>query len=384
MLFACGPSQATTSSGSSSSKPIVIGIDASLTGGFASALQTNVNAVNLWTKQVNAKGGILGRQVQLVMRDDKSDPATAVSLYQDFVQQGVDFAFSISGSSIVQQVSTVCEQRQMLCLAPSGFAKSMYQRKYSYLFFTGRALGADLDAGFVEMLNAMAADQRPRSIAYATVDNISYTSEADAVKQSLHLQVVADITYPPSLNDATAIVQNIKKANPDIVFLTGIENDSVLFIRGAAQQGLAPKLFKVSQVAAALPDYLQTVGAAAGNQTIYTVGWDPSAKYPGSAQFVKDYRSMFGVDPTYNGAQTFAAMELLQQAISGAKTTDNHKLRDYVASHSFATVVGTLKFNDQGYTPPQGILVIQFQNGKPVIIWPKDQANGQLIYPRQV
>jgi branched-chain amino acid transport system substrate-binding protein len=135
-------------------------------------------------------------------------------------------------------------------------------------------------------------------------------------------------------------------------------------------------------VAGGLQDYLQTVGSA-GNETIYTVGWDPIAKFPNSAQFVKDYHAANNVDPTYLGAQTFAAMQVLEQSVNAAKTTDNTKLRNYVASHSYATVVGTLKFNSQGYTPPMGVLVLQFQAGKRVIIWPKGQATGSVIYPRQ-
>ena len=361
--------------------PIRVGIDVPLTGFFADLIRPSVQATHLWQKQINAQGGLLGRQVEITTVDNKSNPETGVSVYQDLLQENYDFIFEDGGSLMVQRESTIAEQHHRLMLAPAGFARALYQRGYKYLFFTGNSLAEDSTIGLAKLLASLPADKRPTSIAYATLENIAFTGVTRGFQdhtKDLNLKTALDITYPANLNDATPIIENIKEKNPGMVFQTGLSNDTVLFVRAAAQQGLKPAIMAVGYVAAALPNFIDTVKEA-GDLDLYATGWEPEVKNATSPDFVKNYVDAYHERPTYNAAHSYARWQILEQAVKATKSLNQDTLRSYISSHSFDTVVGTIKYNDLGYSTPDDTIVVQFQKGKRVIVWPKDQANGQLV-----
>jgi branched-chain amino acid transport system substrate-binding protein len=364
-----------------STAPIKFGIDVPVTGSFADSIKPIQQSDELWEKQVNARGGLLGRRVQLDFVDNKSSPETGISIYQRFLQANEDFIFEDGGSALVQRESTLAEQHHMLMLAPAGFARALYQRGYKFTFFTGNSLSDDVAIGLQHMIESLPAAQRPKSIGYVTLENIAFTAVTKGAQEDFKapdFTTLLDVTYPPSLNDATPLVENLKQKAPDLVFQSGMSNDTVLFVRAAKQQGLKDKLTAIAWTAAALPNFLSTVGDAADGM-IYVTGWDPGVRNAQNGTFVADYRKAYGVDPTYNAAHGFARWEILEQAITATKSLDQAVLRDYIAGHSFDTVVGPMKYNEFGYSVPKDTIVIQFQNGKGVIVWPKEQATGQLI-----
>jgi branched-chain amino acid transport system substrate-binding protein len=364
---------------SADNTPIRIGIDVPLTGFFADSIRPSVQSTELWQKQINARGGLLGRPVEITTVDNKSAPETGVSVYQDLLQKNYDFIFEDGGSLMVQRESTLAEQHHRLMLAPAGFAQALYKRGYKYLFFTGNSLAEDSTIGLAELLASLPAEKRPKSIAYATLENIAFTGVTrgfqDHVK-NLNMKTALDVTYPANLNDATPIIENIKEQDPGMVFQTGLSNDTVLFVRAAAQQGLKPPIMAVGYVAAALPSFIDTVKEA-GDLDLYATGWEPEVKNATNPDFVKNYVETYHERPTYNAAHSYARWQILEQAVSATKSLDQDTLRDYISSHSFDTVVGPIKYNDLGYSTPADTIVVQFQNGNRVIVWPKDQANGQ-------
>lgn len=374
------PSQTATGAGA---KPVVIGFSAPLTGALAEAIKPEVNAHKLWEKEVNERGGLLGRPVQLEYLDNKSDPDTAVSVYQKLVQQGVDFAIEAGGSGIAQRTSTIAEQSGKLFLTV-GTARVLFERGYKNIFLAAPAVSEESTYSLFEALKAMPPDQRPKTIAYVTLDSPSYAGGVQGLQQllkPLNIREVLNITYPPSINDATPFVQNLKDSKAELVYQNGNTNDTVLFIRAIKQQGLEAKMLVVSLVAASLPNFYEMVGDAA-EQVVYHGLWEPEAKTKGIAEFVNAYREFYGTDPNYLSACAYSSLQIIEQAVNATISLDQAVLRDYVAKNEFVTVVGTLKYNDQGYPAPKSLPLVQWQKGKRVLIAPQDQATGQLIYPR--
>ena len=380
-LFTIAALALTAANASAADNPIRIGIDVPVTGFFANSIRPSIQATQLWQKQTNAQGGLLGRQIDIVTVDNKSNPETGVSIYQDFLQKNFDFIFEDGGSLMVQRKSTLAEQNHRLMLAPAGFAQALYKRGYKYLFFTGNSLSEDSTVGLSRLLASLPPDKRPASIAYATLENIAFTAVTrgfqDHIKD-LNIKTVLDVTYPANLNDATPIIENIKQQNPAMVFQSGLSNDTVLFVRAAAQQGLKPAITAIGYVAGALPNFIDTVKDA-GDLDLYATGWEPEVRNATNPGFVKAYEEMFHERPTYNAAHSYARWQILAAAITATKSLDQDTLREYLGSHSFDTVVGTMKFNNLGYSTPDDTLVVQFQDGKRVIVWPPDQANGKFV-----
>jgi branched-chain amino acid transport system substrate-binding protein len=365
--------------------PIRVGIDVPLTGFFADSIKPSVQATQLWEKQINAQGGLLGRKIEINTVDNKSNPETGVSVYQDLLQQNYDFIFEDGGSLMVQRESTVAEQHHRLMLAPAGFAQALYKRGYKYLFFTGNSLAEDSTIGLAKLLASLPVGTRPSTIAYATLENIAFTGVTRGFQdhtKDLGVKTVLDITYPANLNDATPIIENIKQQNSGMVFQTGLSNDTVLFVRATAQQGLAPPIMAVGYVAAALPNFIDTVRDAA-DLDVYATGWEPEVKNATNLAFVSSYEDTYHERPTYNAAHSFARWQILGQAVTATKSLDQDVLRNYISSHTFDTVVGLIKYNDLGYSTPDDTIVVQFQKGKRVIVWPKDQSNGELVMRKQ-
>jgi branched-chain amino acid transport system substrate-binding protein len=134
----------------------------------------------------------------------------------------------------------------------------------------------------------------------------------------------------------------------------------------------------VGYVAAALPNFIDTVKEAA-DLDVYATGWEPEVKNATNPAFVQAYQEAYHERPTYNAAHSFARWQILEKAVTETKSLDQDIVRNYISSHTFDTVVGPIKYNDVGYSTPDDTIVVQFQNNKRVIVWPKDQANGELI-----
>lgn len=366
-------------------KPIRIGINVSLTGPFADSIKPTQWADELWEKQINAKGGLLGRKVEITFVDNKSNPDQANAIYEKMVQENYDFIFENSGSLLVQRESTLAEQRKRLFLAPNGFARSLYERGYKYLFYTGAALSEDMNIGIKRLYDTIPADRRPKTISYVAVENIAFTAAVKGAKdifQPLGLSGLLDITYPASLNDATPIISNLKQKNADIVYQAGLVNDTVLFARAAAQQDLKYKSMVIGLTAGAQPNFIPSLGAQAVEGMIYATGWDASLKTPGNTEFVKEYTAARKVEPIYNAAQAYTRWQIFEQAVNATKSLDNDVLREHLLKNTFQTVQGTFKFNEKGYMVPEDTVVTQFQGGKRVIVWPKSAATGTFVYPK--
>ena len=280
--------------------------------------------------------------------------------------------------------STLAEQYKKLMLAPAGFARALYERGYKYTFFTGNCLSDNVATGYAKMLESLPDATKPKSIAYATLQNIAFTAATRGAQQDtkpLDMKMLLDLTYPPSINDATPMISDIKQASPDLVFQTGMSGDTVMFVRAAKEQGLSYKLLSIGYTAASLPNFLGIVGDAAEG-AVYATGWEPEAKLGHNAEFVAAYEKEYGTIPTYNSANGYARWEILEQLVNETKSLDQTVLRDKLAGGTFETVNGTIKYSGKKcYSVPDSTLVVQFQHGKRVIVWPKEQATGSLIYP---
>lgn len=367
-------------------KPLRIGINISLTGPLADAIRPAQFASEVWERQVNARGGLLGRKVELTYLDNKSNPDAGVAIFERMLQDNYDFIFEDSGALLVQRESTLAEQRKRLFLVPNGFARSLYERGYKYLFFTGAAVSEDLNIGLTRLMGTIPEAQRPKTIGYAAVENIAFTSIVKGMQEMvkpLGVTGVLEVTYPPSLNDATPIISNLKQRAPDIVYQSGLYNDTVLFTRAATQQNLKARLFIIGLVAGAQPNFIPSVGAQAVEGMVYTVGWDRRLKTHENAEFVKAYMDHKSFEPTYNAAQAFTRWQIFEQAVNATKSFDHDRLRDYIAANTFKTVQGDFKYNGRGYREPEDTIVIQFQQGNRVIVWPRSEATGQFVYPRR-
>ena len=194
-LAACGsrPSeQATTST-----EPIVIGISLPLTGDFSQPGGEAKRGYEVWQKQVNATGGLLGRQVQLKIVDDASSQDTVVSDYTKLITQDkVDLVLGTFSSLLNYPASAVAEKNQMVFVEPAGGAPNMFARGFKYLFFAQQATAPHQADVFVNYIKSLPPDQRPKTAAYPTQDDPFAAPVIESMQKQLSALGVQDRLQP--------------------------------------------------------------------------------------------------------------------------------------------------------------------------------------------
>src|SRR3989454_2779455 len=232
---------------SQAAPPIRIGLGMALTGGLAANGKAALLAMEIWRDEINQKGGLLGRPVELVYYDDQTKPAAVPGIYSKLLDvDNVDFVISGYGTNLIAPAMPIVIERQRVFMGLFGLANN---EKFNYPYYfqiapNGPSPAQEFSRAFFEL----AAQQNPklRTVALVGADaEYPHNALAGAREnlKKLGFEVVYDSTYPPTTVDYTPIVRSIKAANPDIVFVASYPPDSVGMVLAAHEVGLRPKLF---------------------------------------------------------------------------------------------------------------------------------------------
>jgi branched-chain amino acid transport system substrate-binding protein len=382
--------------------PIKVGFSASLTGGLASSGKANLLAQQIWQEQINARGGLLGRQVQLVYYDDQSKPDTIPGIYAKLIDvDKVDLLMGAATNLIVAAMPEIMQRQKMVMVLVALGSNDEF--KYPRYFQTA-AWGSDakgvIGRAFFEV--AKTITPRPKTVAFVGADaefSNNVLTGARALAKENSFQVVYDRTYPPSTTDYTPIVRAIQAANPDLVFVASYPLDSVGLVRAATEVGLKTQMFGGGMVGLQYATFLQQLADKVDrvvNYHLYVPA--PTMSFPGIEEFLKVYQARApeqGTDPLgfYQPPFAYAAMQILEQAVKATGTLDDAKLADYIHKNEFDTIVGKVRFDAKGEWATPRLLMIQYQNiqggnldqyrkpGKAVILYPPQYKDGDLQHP---
>jgi branched-chain amino acid transport system substrate-binding protein len=383
-------------------EPIKIGFSESLTGGLAVNGRQMLLTAQIWAADVNAKGGLLGRPVELVYYDDQSNPGLVPAIYTKLLNlDKVDLLFA-SGTNISSAAMPTIVEHGRLIMDTLALAVNEHF-KYPR-FFQTMPYGPDgkdaISRGFFEA--AMSMDPHPESVALIGADAEFSKSALEGAHQStrrLGLRIVHEAHYPPATVDYAPILRAVKAANADIVFVASYPTDTAGILRSVHEIGLSAKLFGGAMVG------LQYSGLKAqfAEQLNNLVGYElyvhePTMHFPGIDDFLEKYRlraERAGVDSLgyYVPPFTYATLDILAQAVTAVGDVDPDKLADYIHSTTFKTLVGDVRFGPDGEWAAPRILTIQYRDirgpdlkqftepGHQVILYPPEFKTGTLAYP---
>jgi len=389
VLVACGGGGASNTQ-QASTKPIVIGGTLGLTGAFAGP-SVEYNAVyNYWLQQVNAKGGLLGRKVEMKIFNDESTPTTAQQLYNQLINgDKVDLLLAPFATPIGGAIVPIVEQHHILLFNGGFVGINIFNNADGWVIGSYTYQEPDYTKGLFQLINTLPSDQRPTKVAIFTAQNPFTLVDRDGLNgqggalqyaKQAGLKVVVNEQYPSTTTDFTGLVQKAKSAGADLVLELGTPNDSIQVARTVNQLGYKPKIFcTCGSQATTLPAWPQ-LGAAGEGVVGTTVSW-PNQGFPGLSNLQQFFKQRNEQDiPTY-GVVAYAILQVLQQAVEGAKTTDQTKLRHYILSgHVFRTAAGDIKYQSNG-TPTYSQIVLQYINGQNQVVWPEKVATGKLVVP---
>jgi len=384
--------------------PIKIGFGMALTGGLSANGKPALLALQIWKDDVNKKGGLLGRQVELIFYDDQTNPATIPGIYSKLLDvDKVDLIISGYGTNLIAPLLPIAMERKLTLIGMFGLANN---EKYQYPnYFQIQPAGPDPQTstaiGFFEL--AARQTPKPQSVAIVGAD-AEYPQNAlvgarDLIKK-FGFKTVYDKTYPPSTVDYTPIVRAIKATNPDIVFVASYPPDSVGMLRAVHEVGLQPKILGGGMVGLMFTTVMTSMGPLLNGVVNYDF-WAPEPPFlaiSGIKEFLKEYQARAekaGVDPLgyYLPPYSYAVGQVLGQAVEATKGTDQQKIADYIRANEFNTVVGKIKFGKNGEWAKGRTLMVQYQKiqgtgidqfrgpGKKVVLYPDDLKSGNIIYP---
>ena len=383
-LAACGGgSGADGGDGADSDEPIRIGTSLPLTGEFSQPGKAAEEGYKVWQDMINANGGLLGRQVELVVKDDASNQNTIVSDYNALISQDeVDLLLGTFSSLLNLPASAVAERNQMLYVEPAGGSPEMFTRGFQYLFFTQQATSDKQGKVFAEWVAGLPEDERPQTAAYPTLDDPFAAPNVAGIREILEgagIETVYEETYAIDTKNFDTIVNAMKNAEPDLVVHGAQFEDGIGLTRSMLKADFTPEMFYQTNAPSFGDQFSEGIGPENTEGVLYAVSHSPDADTPGNAEFVAKYEEMFGTgEVPEDAADAFAAAEVLQAAVEAVGAIDDQQaLADWLHENEVETILGPLSWDETG-APTGEFLIGQWQGGHPEIVLPEDAATSEI------
>ena len=371
-----------------SAGPIKIGISLSLSGDFSDSGKAAQRGYKLWRNVVNAHGGVLGRKVELIVKDDTSSPTQASTNYQNFITKDkVDLVFGPFSTLLSAPSAAVANRYGYAFIEPAGGGPAVFQEKLHNAFFTQPAPVLQSADVFVKYLLSLPKSQQPKTAAYPSLDDPFASPIADRVRTLLEkagVKTVYKTVYPSETTDMTPIMQKIASKHPDAVIGGTQSNDAFAQVKAMIQLKFSPKFVFLTNGPNDPAEFPSKVGANNVNGIFSTGDWFPQERSPGNAAFVKAYVKAYGgsvdtIDPT--AAEAYAVGQVVQDVAKKIHSIDNKTIIATLHAGSWPTVEGVLHWNSIG--EPQGSdLLVEWVNGKLNPVFPKAVALATPITPK--
>jgi len=352
--------------------PVRIGYSMCLTGLFAQAAPSQVNAYELWKDQVNAAGGLeIGgqrRPVEFVSYDDQSTPANAVRIYEKLItEDNVDLLAAPWSTPIHLAIAPVLAKHKFPMVGNTAASVKLREVKPGYIWFPTAVIP---DKVGEELAAFMAKENVKTAAVFANVLPLAQEIKAYLLPalEKNGIKLVANEDFPPDIKDMTTLISGANQSSPDAFIVLSYPSDTFLFATQAKQLNVkAP--FVLSLIGATISAYQQAFGAGVDNMV--TVGhWSPNqSKWPRARPFYDAYLAKYKEAPdALDSVLSYMSMEILQQAVATAGL-DKEKIREAIASQTFDTINGPVKFDGvQNTMTPTSFL--QIQDGNLELVWP--------------
>ena len=378
-LAACGDDD---SGDGDSDGPITIGTSLPLTGEFSQPGKAAEEGYKIWQDTVNADGGLLGRQVELIVKDDASNQNTIVADYNALIgQDKVDLLLGTFSSLLNLPASAVAEKNQMVYVEPAGGSPDMFNRGFEYLFFAQQATADRQGLVFADWVANLPEDQRPKTAAYPTLDDPFAAPVVEGAREALEaagVETVYEETYAIDTKNFDTIVSAMKNAAPDLVFHGAQFEDGVGLTRSMLKAGFTPDMFFQTNAPSFGDQFAEGVGAENTEGVFFAVSHSPDADTPGNAEFVQAYEDEYGGLPPEDAADAYAAGQVLQAAVEAVGSIeDQEALADWLRDNEVETILGPLSWEDTG-APTGEFLIGQWQGGKAEIVLPEEAATAEI------
>jgi len=390
-----------TSRAGAEEPPIKIGMSMPQTGGLAAGGKASLLGIEIWRDDINARGGLLGRKIELVVYDDKSSASETPAIYAKLLDvDKVDLLFAPYATVPTAPILPLVKQRGMLMMGNFSF---QVNSKIGHDMWFNNAPWGPADAWASSFLS-LGQKAGGKTVALLSADqefaqNLAKT--AREVAKQRDLPIVFDQAYPPSTVEFSSIIRALDAAKPDIVYVASYPPDSAAILRAVNEIGVGDnvKIFGGAMVGLQFAGVMQNLGSLLNGVVNFNT-WlpEPSMYFDGTKAFFETYSKRAveaKVDPLgyYLAPFGFAMGQLIEEAVNATKSLDQKTLAKYLRDNVHHTIVGPIEYAADGEWKQTATLEAQFRgvvdknvdqfrsSGKQVILFPDRLKTGDLIFP---
>jgi branched-chain amino acid transport system substrate-binding protein len=372
-----------------------------LSGPLAGGGRQSQLALQLWAEDVNARGGLLGRKVEVVSYDDQASPALTPGIFSKLVDlDKVDLLVAPYGTVPAAAVMPFAKERRLLLIGQIGYQINS-KTKHDMWFNNSPWSDADSWVGGYFRLGQSVGVKKVAFLASDQEFAQNILAGAKKLAKDAGLETVYEQTYPPTTVDFSSMIRAIRSTKPDMVFVASYPADSTGIIRAVNEIGIGSsvKLFGGGMVGLQYASVMQSLGSQLNGVVNYhTYVPEKTMSFPGIREFLERYAKRaaeVNVETLgyYVAPFTYASGQILEEAVKATKSLNHQVLADYLRKNEVKTVVGPIKWGSDGEWAEPRVVMIQFrdirdgdlqqfrQEGKQVIVEPERFRTGDLVNP---
>ena len=356
--------------GEKASKDVKIGLVYELTGNTASYGTSAINGAKLAFKQINANGGVLGKQIQLVTADNKGEPSESANVMTKLITQDKVAAvtgFTVSSCGIAGSAVAESNKVPFVAAATVNPKVTVDERTNKVKDYTFRACFIDSFQGMVAA-NFATNGLKAQKVAVMVDNSSDYSKGLSKIFKEAFTgkggQIVSEEAYLQKDQDYKSVLTKIKASNPDLLYIPGYYEDVGKIIKQARELGMMIPV--LGNDAWDSPKLVELGGAQALNNTYFTNFYSVEDKNPSSNAFVEAYQKEYGQMPDSMAAMGYDAANLLVDAIKRANSLEPAKIREALAAtKDFTSVSGKMSLNET-HDAVRGVVIIEMKDGKQV------------------
>jgi branched-chain amino acid transport system substrate-binding protein len=388
-----------------------------LTGGLATNGQKHKEGYELCIDLINKAGGLLGEPASLISSDNQSVNETGQAQIERLINQDkVSVLLGTFSSRITFAQSSVAEQNKRVYPIPSGVALQIYERGYKYIFNFQPNAAEYLGKSFEGLMKDLVkADQLPKTAAVVWADDfyanaavagltgdkreIAGTDKvidlAPGALADVGMEVVLKQQWPEEgFSDWITLANTVKQSGAELVVgFTASPDEAIQLVRAFKTIDYQPKVAIMGQGTQA--EFHDQLAEAAEGILIHS-SWHPAVEWVGTLagkdfsnqDFIDAFKEKFGKEPDEDNAIPFATCQGMAQAVAAVGSTDNDKLRDWLAARTaedpVKTILGSFNWDEKGLPKDKAFLITQWQGGELKFVYPVGQFPGttDLVWPK--
>jgi branched-chain amino acid transport system substrate-binding protein len=277
-------------------------------------------------------------------------------------------------------LAAVAQNRRIPFLITTGAADEITEQGAEYVFRLNQPV-SEYARALTEFLQEVV---QPGSVVIVYEKGLfGQSGSREFADQALDLgwKVLMNEGYEPGTADFKALLSRAKTARPDVAYFIAYVKEAAQLVKQSRELGFNPKVMAGAAAGFTLPEFRKLAGDAANNVFSATL-WTPQVPYPGAKEYYSNYLKRFGSETEYHGAEAYASIQVLADALKRAKGMTRQDVREALAKTNLMTAFGPVRFTSYDTKSQQNSLptyLVQWQAGVLETVWPKIVATKPYV-----